>query len=516
MSLANRNLAESESKYRHLTESIGEFIAAIDGDGKYTFLNPKAEQISGVSAQEAIGKTVIEIFGDNPGARLDNDKYFECISTKKEINYQNESFFHNQHHYFDVSIFPSGSGITVLSKDITERKQTEAYREIGREVIHTLNQSGNFQDSIEQVLAVLKKRTGFNAVGIRLCEGEDYPYVAQEGFPPDFLLKENTLVERTADNIIHRDENGRIMLAGTCGQVISGKTVPGNSFFTASGSFWINDSLLDTQPSPDQCFCRRNLCVYHNYASFALVPLRNKEEIIGLIHFADHRKDCFNIDTIEILEAIASYIGTALMRKLSEEELQAISKEQEIVLETIPTGLCILRDRVIEQCNPAMEAIFGFEPGTLAGRSVRSLYENDETFEEYGSLIYNEIKMQGRFDGEIAYMRQNGELFWARDIGVPIFPERSEMYTVFSFTDISKQIKDRDMLTLQKEELEATLGRIKRLEGIISICMYCKKIRNENSWEQLEKYITENSDAFFSHGICPECFEKESKSLLEG
>ena len=189
-----------------------------------------------------------------------------------------------------------------------------------------------------------------------------------------------------------------------------------------------------------------------------------------------------------------------------------IEKELKTVLETIPSGVCILSDRIIMQCNPAMEAIFGFEPGTLVGRSVRSLYENDETFKEYGSLIYNEIKVKGRFDGEVAYMRQNGELFWARDIGVPIFPERSETYTVFSVTDISQQIKKREMLTLQKEELEATLARIKTLEGIISICMYCKKIRNEDSWEQLEQYITENTDALFSHGICPECVEKEWKS----
>jgi CheY-like chemotaxis protein len=66
--------------------------------------------------------------------------------------------------------------------------------------------------------------------------------------------------------------------------------------------------------------------------------------------------------------------------------------------------------------------------------------------------------------------------------------------------------RSRDELKRQKVELEATLARIRRLEGIISICSYCKKIRNEeNSWEQLEVYITEHSEALFSHGICPAC-----------
>jgi len=70
------------------------------------------------------------------------------------------------------------------------------------------------------------------------------------------------------------------------------------------------------------------------------------------------------------------------------------------------------------------------------------------------------------------------------------------------------------LLTRQKEALEATLGRIKRLEGMLSICMQCKKIRSENNdWHQLEKYIVEHSDAVFSHGICPECLDKEMKKL---
>ncbi len=66
------------------------------------------------------------------------------------------------------------------------------------------------------------------------------------------------------------------------------------------------------------------------------------------------------------------------------------------------------------------------------------------------------------------------------------------------------------LLTRQKTELEATLGRIKRLEGLIVICMSCKSIRSENDdWYQLERYISEHTDATFSHGICPICYARE-------
>ena len=65
-------------------------------------------------------------------------------------------------------------------------------------------------------------------------------------------------------------------------------------------------------------------------------------------------------------------------------------------------------------------------------------------------------------------------------------------------------------LTEKVAELQSALAQVKRLEGIIPICGYCKQIRDDKeSWHQLEAYISDHSDALFSHGICPECLEKE-------
>jgi len=87
--------------------------------------------------------------------------------------------------------------------------------------------------------------------------------------------------------------------------------------------------------------------------------------------------------------------------------------------------------------------------------------------------------------------------------------------------DITERNRQRNLitehnalLTQRKAELEEMLGRIKRLEGFISICMQCKKIRAEDDdWHQLERYIGEHSDAVFSHGLCPECFEQQKRCL---
>ena len=59
------------------------------------------------------------------------------------------------------------------------------------------------------------------------------------------------------------------------------------------------------------------------------------------------------------------------------------------------------------------------------------------------------------------------------------------------------------------EELQAALANVRQLEGFIAICSYCKRIRSDaQQWEQMERYISDHSHAQFSHGICPDCFEK--------
>jgi sigma-B regulation protein RsbU (phosphoserine phosphatase) len=65
----------------------------------------------------------------------------------------------------------------------------------------------------------------------------------------------------------------------------------------------------------------------------------------------------------------------------------------------------------------------------------------------------------------------------------------------------------QDSLARRLAELETALTNVKQLRGLLPMCSYCRKVRvDEKYWQQLEGYVTEHSDAQFSHGICPECF----------
>jgi phosphoserine phosphatase RsbU/P len=64
-------------------------------------------------------------------------------------------------------------------------------------------------------------------------------------------------------------------------------------------------------------------------------------------------------------------------------------------------------------------------------------------------------------------------------------------------------------------ELERMIAKVKQLRGLLPICSYCKKIRDDrNYWQQVEGFISEHSEAQFSHGICPECYAKYVKPQL--
>lgn len=68
--------------------------------------------------------------------------------------------------------------------------------------------------------------------------------------------------------------------------------------------------------------------------------------------------------------------------------------------------------------------------------------------------------------------------------------------------------KNRELERTNRELREAN-EKIRTLSGLIPICAVCKKIRNDNGyWDQLEKFISEHTDANFSHGYCPDCAKK--------
>ncbi|GFO67935.1 hypothetical protein GMLC_15140 [Geomonas limicola] len=123
----------------------------------------------------------------------------------------------------------------------------------------------------------------------------------------------------------------------------------------------------------------------------------------------------------------------------------------------------------------------------------------DRTARALEKLIYFDITLV--FD---SYLRSLlGEIEQART--------SAESYALSLELQVAERTEQLEEKVIQ---LERALAAVKRLEGVIPICGVCKKIRNDKeSWQQLEQYISEHSQALFSHGLCPECYQRQMRAL---
>jgi len=89
-----------------------------------------------------------------------------------------------------------------------------------------------------------------------------------------------------------------------------------------------------------------------------------------------------------------------------------------------------------------------------------------------------------------------------------------DLIILLAIEDITERKRIEEALKEEHRQLQQAFDEIKTLRGILPICAYCKKIRDdEGYWDHVEKYVSAHTDAKFTHGICPSCFEREMDAL---
>jgi hypothetical protein len=87
---------------------------------------------------------------------------------------------------------------------------------------------------------------------------------------------------------------------------------------------------------------------------------------------------------------------------------------------------------------------------------------------------------------------------------------------LFSWRRIKETDSARLSIEQKNSELQQALNDVKTLQGVLPVCSYCNKIRDDHgTWNDLQSYINDNLDAEFSHGACPDCFDIRMKELKE-
>ncbi|MEW5923919.1 MAG: PAS domain-containing protein [Candidatus Zixiibacteriota bacterium] len=402
----DRALSDSEERFRVALKNSKIEVYNQDRGLRYTWIyNPQL----GYRPEDIIGRTDDDFLVLHESARLYALKK-GVLESGNGIRDEVCLTIKGKARYFDMTVEPlydeNGEivGITGASMDITQRKVAESRLRLTARILDRLNQLEGITDAIKDILFMIRDFTGFEAVAIRLKQGDDYPYYIANGFPEFFIEAERYLCHYDANGEPDRDANGNVLLECMCGNIISGRTDPKYSFFTKGGSFWSNctTELLASTTDEDRQARTRNRCNAAGYESVALIPLTSEAHPIGLIQFNDRRKGMFTIDLIEFFERIGNSIGIALSQKQAANALIAEKEKAERYLNA--AGIIMVSidaEQKVTLINKRGRLILGYEEAEMIGKkwsdicvpeSVRQQVLN--SFDEIISSAADEIKME--------------------------------------------------------------------------------------------------------------------------
>ena len=234
------------------------------------------------------------------------------------------------------------------------------------------------------------------------------------------------------------------------------------------------------------------------------------------VHFEDSRDGkTYEISAFPVsdeggkVSKIAIFAADITERKRIENSLSESEGKFRDLSEKSIVGIYLVQDGVFKYVNEKLAEMLGYTIEDILDK----MGPKDVVFPD--DLPMLEGNIQRRISGEIKSLNyefriitKNKEI---RNVEVysSLTTYNGKPSIIGTFLDITERKKteaERERLIL---ELKEALSQVKALSGLLPICSSCKKIRNDKGyWEQMEIYISDHSEADFSHGICPECAEK--------
>lgn len=330
-------LRESEERYRAIFEQAVDSIVLIDGETReFVEFNDRAHKSLGCTREE-FGGLKIEDFEVIESA----EKVAKHI---KKIIREGADTFETKHRTKGGEIrdiLVSSRAISIGGKDfiqsiwrdITEQKRAEKVLRFSLHFLEKANLRASKVPLLKELVKEIQEFTDCEAVGIRILdESGNIPYQAHVGFSKEFCELESPLSVKS-DKCM-------------CIKVIKGQTDSKLPYCTEGGSCYVNaTTLFLATASKEDKGGSRNVCNKFGYESVALIPIRLRNALIGLIHVADSRENMVPLYLVEMLEKITTQVTSAIQRVRAEEKLQEHTDQLEEKVKEQTRELC---DRVKE------------------------------------------------------------------------------------------------------------------------------------------------------------------------
>ena len=144
-------------------------------------------------------------------------------------------------------------------------------------------------------------------------------------------------------------------------------------------------------------------------------------------------------------------------RKRADSEIQRVLHEQELTLDNATVGIAFLRERVFQRCNPRLEEMFGYEPGTLAGTATAELFLTPEEHEAAGSAMFARLAAGQSYIDERMLRRKDASRFWCKVVVKALDAAHPEEGAIAIFDDVSAERAARRELEASRDALEVAV-----------------------------------------------------------
>ncbi len=227
---------------------------------------------------------------------------------------------------------------------------------------------------------------------------------------------------------------------------------------------------------------------------------------------------CFQIVLSPIRDAgnnVSGIVGISrdiTERKRMEVKLLQSEKKLRDITSSLGEGIIVYDGQGrVTFVNPEAERLLGWTKQDLNRRGLHATICNGPAEDRLASFedcwLHTVMRIGESYAStDRVFTRKDGTVFPISVIASPIQGHENTIAMVTAFRDITDQKKiehDRELLIT---ELQEALTKVKTLSGLLPICSSCKKIRDDKGyWRQIEAYITDHSNAAFTHGFCPDC-----------
>ena len=387
---SRRDLSQSEDKFRKIFNYAYDGILLCDIDGNIVDANQKIMSLLNFNFWEITKHNLCDLYTDKEKNKFSN--HIKRLKKNRDIsinidlkNKQNEDL------PFKISAsiieIDNSEIIQCIIHDISAEKKLDEEREFLIMQLNILNQNIEMKNMLKDVTYLLKQYTNCNAVGIRLFDDYDFPFLVSHSLDEDFIEKEKELYKEIVNTkgILKRVIDNNCL----CGKVVDYNFENHNDNFTENGSFWTN-SYQDL--NYDNSVCNRNTCVLKGFNSIAIIPLIKDNNVFGSINLYDREKNKFTDYNISFLERLSGILSIGISRKKAEEYLRRSYDILEDKVKERTKEIESFTYSVSHDLKAPLRAIDGFAKFLIEDYGDKL----DEEANRYISTIKNNVKIMNQ------------------------------------------------------------------------------------------------------------------------